>query len=351
MPPRRRAALSAAATAQGSAASPAEAVFAAAELAERLASHLAAVATPEELARADGACAALHSALTPHWRALCEALSPAAVRLAGAAPKWRSLYRQLRRTRDTPLRPPRHVCAQFTFTADVWFDGALLYSASFDMLHHTHFSTEPCEHRAAIVDECFSAGCCVTAGDLYDRPQALTATVYAHRSDGAVACLCRGAEGSTEHALASAWEMDEEDEDEPRRVLKVSFRAPLPGVATRHISDRDLELEVLFRAADDTGDAAQAVEPLFFHAPGFQDREAYAHSNDMPRRPLYEQGTGVMHFPSGGAPIPEAVLARRVVVCDSPHEEKAVISFQAEFSECSCMDLCTSLEMMRWELP
>jgi hypothetical protein len=28
-----------------------------------------------------------------------------------------------------------------------------------------------------------------------------------------------------------------------------------------------------------------------------------------------------------------------------------VLSFEAEFSDCSCKDVCTSLEMLRWELP
>jgi hypothetical protein len=164
MPPRTRGA-----AVRGS---PAEAAFACADISERIAAHLAACATPRELARCEGACASLHRALTPHWRALCVALSEAAAETAGAPPRWRRLHWQLSKTAVAPLCPPSFRCCDVIFLVDVRLRGQPVYAASFAPLplHATEEGTGHVFGSEHSGHEVVSACTAVTAGDLFDWP-------------------------------------------------------------------------------------------------------------------------------------------------------------------------------------
>ena len=168
-------------------------------------------ATPWELMLMErGLGRVVRDVLTPHWRALCGALSPGVVaynsRRYVVRPRFRETYWKLRAlTERRPLARHTH----YTFITDVTFrsgEHVSTFSENFELCDDTggyrlntivqRGSAEWCreyvyELEAEPLKSCWSPDFCFTAGDLeWNAPSSVTtATVHVLRSDGAMARL------------------------------------------------------------------------------------------------------------------------------------------------------------------
>jgi hypothetical protein len=278
------------------AASPADAALAVDDVAAHVVALLMGAARGEaaDLARAECVCTALRRAAAPHWRALCCALSAAAVRRA-AAPvgdhaRWRRLYAQLHAA--TFLMPlTRSGCGDFVFLVDVTHKGAPLFSAcmgpfagaahaEYSVLHHEMVAT-----AAEAAPE--GAPPCITAGDMYDWPKHFRARVYAQRcADGALAAVMLDVQPESPVACQQGDSSDEEEDDDddapadkldlPPTMAALTFGGKLPHVQNMGSDSEPEPLRLrLFLEAEDAslwggGDDDANVQPLFFRTPGYR---------------------------------------------------------------------------------
>jgi hypothetical protein len=340
--------------------SPADAALAQGDVAGHIIGALLARAggTAADLARLECVCRALRRAAAPHWRSLCENVSRAAAALHAAAagsgvPPWRRLYAQLRTaTFGTP--PPRCRCTDFRWLLDVSFAGQTLLSVCLGpFAGEAHAAQRAATHWVgAQAPEGAGGGApslVVTAGDVYDWPTRIRATLFAQRvSDGALSLLLLNALPQTPVAWTQTPRAGHTAELEYAHYLSNDY---VLDQASDSLASLPFRVQ-LFLQAQDAAEAASeaeadAVAPLFFRTPAFDaanDRGGSAPpAPGQPRRPLHESGTeeergchnthvrrvynrhgyygGGDELPNGNGPdaddrvaIDECALARRLVL-------------------------------------
>jgi len=216
---------------------------------------------------------------------------------------------------------------------DVRFRGKPLYSASFTFAAHD--STADSVHAAHPLYQAVSADTAVTAGDLYDSPDHFKVSVYARRADGAIAFLARDAEGDRDSELYD----DEDVEEHAQSFHAVRFTA---SVGKEGSDGLGIVLKLWFEPRDSNA-------PMSFLVPDFHTRRT-----NKPRPPECWHRSGDYSIGNlgewhGDAPIPEAELANRVLICFDEEGECAVLRFDEEGDDCSCEQLCSALGVLRWE--